>query len=74
MSKGDPNDYIHGKIVKTTTVFSQKFKEKKQLFPSKEDIALELSEIEGIWNESIHFDGKEEFNFAQILPYRMENE
>lgn len=74
MAKSDPNDYLHGRIVKTTTGFLQKFKENKQKFPSAEDIALELCSIEGIWNQSICFNGKEEFNFTNTLPYALEME
>ena len=56
--KLDPQDLIHGKIFRTTSGYLNKFKSKTPpIFPSKEDIAKDLCEIEGIWNQSILFDG-----------------
>jgi hypothetical protein len=55
----DPEDLIHGSIYRTTTAFLTKFKSKAiGLYPSKEDIAKEICGIEGVWNETVRFDGK----------------
>lgn len=40
LSKGDPDDYIYGKIYRTTSAYLSKFKEKvPPIFPTKDDIA-----------------------------------
>lgn len=70
----DPEDYIHGNIYRTTTAFLSKFKASSvAIYPSKEDIAKEISTIEGIWNERVVIDGKEYLDLVACLPYQMEN-
>lgn len=44
------------------------------MYPAKEDIAKEICSIEGIWNETVRFDGKQYVDFRQYLPYEMQDE
>ena len=64
---------MHGKIYRTTTAYLTKFKKQvPPIFPTSEDIAMELGTIEGLWPEGIRINGKEAFSFVKILPYEME--
>ena len=68
----NPEDYVHGKIYRTTTAYLAKFKKQvPPIFPSSEDIAVELGTIEGLWPEEIRIDGKEAFSFLKMLPYEI---
>lgn len=44
------------------------------MYPAKEDIAKEICSIEGVWNETVRFDGKEYIDFRKYLPYEMQDE
>lgn len=59
----DPSDFLYGKIVKVTPNFYLNWKDKRKIYPQKNDIVQELSTFEGVWNESISFDGKNYFSF-----------
>lgn len=70
----DPDDFISGRIVRVHASFYDYFKKNDmKAYPSKEHITETLSTFEGVWSESIKFDGKNYFNFITEHPCLLED-
>ena len=59
----DPTDFVFGKVMRVAPEFYMRWKDKRKIWPNKDDVVQELSSYEGVWNESISFDGKHYFSF-----------
>lgn len=70
----DPTDFVFGRIMKVSPNFYVGWKDKRKTYPQKADIVEELSHFEGVWNESLSFDGKKYFDFRSELPCRLDHE